>query len=171
MWPFIFILAMVPLVFFWSDSVLTMFPQLAPYLPAKSASAGAAVDPTASAPAVEGVNTWVESTTDQGFVAWTVSQDGSYRLIVGCQPQQAATLQVAALTGEPIEAPLSVNYSYGTLSLTSGFYTGNELLGAVSQFKDIYLQRTGEDPVLAQFHVDSLRSGAIARTLQSSCAN
>ena len=33
MWPFILILAIVPMIFFWSDSVRDMFPQLEKYLP------------------------------------------------------------------------------------------------------------------------------------------
>lgn len=172
MWAFILILAIVPLVFFWSDSVLTMFPQLSPYLPAKTASAaGAQVSPDASAPLAEGINRWVETNSDQGYVAWTLSLDGHYRLAVGCQPKQPAALQVTQITGEPLAEPMSVNYNYGTLSLKSGFYVGSELVGAVSQFKDIYLQRADDESVVAQFQVESLLSGTVARSIQSNCAS
>lgn len=171
MWAFLLLLAIVPLTFFWSDSVLTIFPQLAPYLPAKTASApGVQVSPEASAPLAEGINRWVETTSEQGYVAWTLSQDGRYRLAIGCQPKQPAALQVTQITGEPFADPLTVNYSYGTLPLKSGFYVGSELVGAVSQFKDIYLQRVDDEAVLAQFQVDSLVSGTVARSIQSNCA-
>lgn len=171
MWPFIFVLAMVPLLFFWSDSVTTMFPQLAPYLPAKSApAAGVTLGAgAASAPAVEGFSHWIETPNDQGYVAWTVSEDGKYRLAVGCHTGETATLQVTQLSGAPLSTPLTINYRYGTLPLETGYYVGNELLGAVAQFNDVYLQ-TAQGEGLAKFKVEPVQSNAVAHVIQNTCA-
>lgn len=173
MWPFLFILAIVPLAYFWSDSVLELFPQLAPYLPAKTAKPLATRPGThpgaASAPTAEGVNQWVEVNTERGYVAWTLSPDGFYRLAVGCRPKERASLQVTRLDSKPLGDSLSVNYRFGSLALSSGMYDGSDIVGAVAQFNDVYVQApTGK---VTSFTLDTVRSGLVGRALQANCVS
>lgn len=175
MWPFIMILAIVPMIFFWSDSVRNVFPALEKYLPAKSSSAasvtnpqgGQALPPELAKSALSG--RWYVSQTKQGYVAWTMSADGQYRLAVGCRPGARGALQVTQSSGAPIRDDLHLNYQYGDLPLTQGTYTGEELINGVAQFKDLYLQ-TGAKEVLAQFTVSGADSNSVARTVETTCS-
>jgi len=56
MWPFLLILAIVPMVFYWSDSVRALFPQLDPYLPDKASSVLAEPSTTFAVPTVKNHN-------------------------------------------------------------------------------------------------------------------
>lgn len=172
MWLFLFILALVPLLYYWSDSVVEVFPDLKSLFPEKSSMNQVAVydgaspegDPTAGVP-----NKWYTSETAEGYVAWTVSGNGAYRLAVGCHAQAPATLQVTPVSSSPIPAQLTLNYVYGSLPLQDGYYAGDELIGSTAQFGQIHLQ----DPaavVLADFQVPTSESNSIARALQASCA-
>src|SRR4051812_22467360 len=104
MWPILFILAIVPMIFFWSDSVRDLFPSLDKYLPAKSSTTVVQaktnkvnVPPELVAGAEPG--RWYISQTAEGYVAWTISADGQYRAAVGCHLGAPATLQVTHLSG------------------------------------------------------------------------
>lgn len=173
MWPFILILAIVPMIFFWSDSVRDLFPQLEKYLPEKSATALGPKQGPANLPPELAAGTepgrWYLSQTDKGYVAWTMSADGQYRTAVGCNAGAPATLQVTHLTGATLPDGLHLNYQYGQLSLAKGYYTGPDLIGGVAQFKDVYLQNDAAE-VLAQFTVPTAESNAVARTVERTCA-
>lgn len=173
MWLFLFVLALVPLLYYWSDSVVDVFPDLKPLFPEKSSMNQVTVydgaspegDPTAGVP-----NRWYVSETNEGYVAWTVSGNGAYRLAVGCHAQAPATLQVTPVSTSHIPAQLVLNYVYGSLPLQTGYYTGDELIGATAQFGQLHLQ----DPssaVLADFQVPTHESNVIARALQAACAH
>lgn len=172
MWLFLFVLALIPLLFYWSDSVVEVFPDLKPLFPEKSSMEQVTVydgaspegNPTAGVP-----NKWYESDTEEGYLAWTVSGNGAYRLAVGCHAQAPAALQVTPVSSSHIPEQLTLNYVYGSLNLQSGYYAGDELVGATAQFGQLHLQ----DPaavVLADFKVPAHESNSIARSLQASCA-
>lgn len=172
MWLFLFVLALIPLLFYWSDAVVEVFPDLKPLFPEKSSMAQVTVydgaspesNPTAGVP-----NKWYESDTKEGYLAWTVSGNGAYRLAVGCHAKAPAALQVTPISASTIPEKLTLNYVYGSLNLQSGYYNGDELIGATAQFGEIHLQ----DPaavVLADFKVPTHESNSIARSLQASCA-
>ncbi len=173
MWPFIFILAIVPLVFFWSDSIGELFPQLEAYLPAKSSKdhvsgAGQGALPAELAGAVPG--RWYVSNTEKGYVAWAMSADGQYRLAVGCHPGAQAAVQLTHLSGETMPAEgLHLNYQFGLLPLTQGFYAGDRLVDSVAQFHDVYLQDQAR-AVLAQFTLPGVESNSVARSVSGTCS-
>ena len=173
MWPFLFIIALVPLIFFWSDSVRELFPALSDWLPEKvsphaTPAANGEVMPTSNALDTL-ANQWIISNTPQGFVAWTLSSDKQYRLAVGCYPGAAATVQVTHADGQELKRMLALNYQYGQLPLEEGKYLGPELVPSVAQFSDVYLQ-TPAGAVVTQFKVHGYISGALAREVQSVCA-
>lgn len=172
MWPFLFILAIVPLIFFWSDSVLELFPQLAPYLPGKAGHEQVTL-PSQTSPDgrlyAQGVpGHWTEAPSPSGYVAWLLSADGQYRLAVGCRPNGAPAMQLTQLSGEPVQDKLTVNYQFGTLELNKGVYAGPELVGATAQFADVLLS-TAQKEVIAQFQSPAVESGVLARTLSQNC--
>lgn len=172
MWPFILILAIVPMIFFWSDAARELFPQLKEYLPAKSSPALAktengVIPPELKAGAVPGQ--WYISQTPKGYVAWVMSADGQYRTSVGCHAGSSAALQVTHISGADLPDNLHLNYRYGTLPLTKGYYAGPELIGGVAQLNDFYLQTAAKE-VISQFTVPAVESNSIARTVESVCA-
>lgn len=170
MWPFLFILALVPMIFFWSDSVRELLPQMASFLPEKNAPVA---PPQAGQPGspVDTVvpGKWYGSKSEEGYVAWMLSADGQYRVTVGCRTEKPATLQVSSLSTQPMAQNLQLHYSYGWLPLNQGYYSGSELINGVAQFKDVTLQ----DPAayaLARFTVPGTESNAVARALSEQCA-
>lgn len=172
-WPIVFILALVPLIFFWSDSIRDMFPQMEEFLPEKSSKAmvPAGQKPDLPPELLEGAEPgrWYISQTDKGYVAWVMSADGQYRTAVGCHAGAPATLQVTHRSGATMPDRLHLNYQYGKLPLTNGYYAGADVVGGVAQFHDIYLQ-TEATEVMAQFAVPAAESNSIARSVQSICA-
>jgi hypothetical protein len=173
MWPFILILAIVPMIFFWSDSLRALFPSLEEYLPAKSQPAplvqGQKPDLPPELLAGAEPGQWYISQTAQGYVAWVMSADGQYRTAVGCHAGAPATLQVTHRTGATMPDRLHLNFQYGKLPLTNGYYTGADLVNSVAQFKDIYLQ-TEATEVMGQFTVPAVDSNTVARAVASICA-
>lgn len=178
MWPFLLILAIVPLIFFWSDAVRDVFPVLSDWLPESAEEHVLIVEededgsPKGFSPsALEGSldSQWVISHTDEGYVAWTISSGGKYRLAVGCYPGATGTIQATHVSGKALSRNIVVNYQYGHIPLTEGFYSGPMLVEGVAQFSEVYLQ-TPAGAVLAQFKVPGYVSGAIAREVQSICA-
>lgn len=173
MWPFLLVLAIVPMIFFWSDSVREMFPQVSQYLPEKSAVQPADGAQTTLPPELaDGAKPgqWYVSQTDKGYVAWVMSADGQYRIAVGCHKGAQATLQVTHLSGATMPAAgLHLNYQYGALPLTQGYYTGADVVNGVAQFKDVYLQDQST-AVLAQFTVPTTDSNTVARAVANTCA-
>ncbi|RQR65589.1 hypothetical protein DIE18_03840 [Burkholderia sp. Bp9125] len=178
MWPFLLVLSIVPMVFFWSDDVTSLFPQLAQYLPGKTAAKPQPTNGAARAQGADGsvdalpsnvVSEWTETSNERGYVAWAQSADGTYRLVIGCHPQERARAQLVRADGRPVPAALTLNYRYGALSLAGGAYSGADLVGAVAQFKDVTLQAPGGAAV-ATITLDAVKSGLVARALQSSCA-
>jgi len=171
MWPFLLILALVPMIFMWSDSAHDLFPSLADLLPDREKKDAVielqpAQMPTEMAGGVP--SKWYVATTSAGYVAWVISNDGHYRLAVGCYSFSPATLQVTHLSGNPLPDGLTLNYQFGVLPLASGAYTGEELINATAQLKDAYLQnRSGE--VRAQFNMPGAESNAVARNLLEAC--
>ena len=173
MWPFIFILAIVPMIFFWSDSVRDLFPSLEKFLPQKASNAPVNANTTADLPpellAGAEPGRWYISQTAQGYVAWVMSADGQYRTAVGCHTGAPATLQVTHKTGATMPDGLHLNFQYGKMPLTGGYYTGADLVNGLAQFKDVYLQNSATE-VLAQFAVPALDSNSVARSVQTICA-
>lgn len=173
MWIALFLLALIPLFFYWQDNVVEMFPQTEKFFPKKSEPISAELRPVdANGPdgKPEEPGRWYTSKTNQGFVAWTVAHDGKYRLAVGCRPGVEASLQVTATNRAPLQREMKLNYQYGLLDLGQGAFTSPELVGAVAQFSELYLQALNKS-VLAQFTVQAADSGALARTLQAECAS
>jgi len=172
MWPFLLILAIVPMIFFWSDSIRDMFPSLEQYLPAKSSTetfAPKQPDLPAELLAAAEPGRWYISQTAKGYVAWTMSADGQYRAAVGCHAGAPATVQVTHMSGATLQQGLVLNYQYGKLPLAQGYYTGGDVINGIAQFKDIYLQNEATQ-VLAQFTVPAADSNAVARSVQAACA-
>lgn len=181
MWPFIFILAMVPMVYYWSDSVIEVFPVLAQYLPAKGdkpAKGAPGSNPLAVKHGPGTPTKWAEANSEGGYVAWLVAQDGQYRIAVGCQQGAPAGLQLTHASGKPVPEQLMVDYQAGQLPFSQGLYSGTELLGAVSQFGAITVSVPPSAQAaaaglpattVAQFLVDRRESGLIARKLQQTC--
>jgi hypothetical protein len=173
MWPVLFILALVPLFFFWSDSVRDLFPQVEKFLPEKSAVGAVPgvtrpdLPPELLAGATPG--RWYLSETAKGYVAWVMSADGQYRVAVGCHAGAQATLQVTHASGKPMPDGLHVNYQYGKMPLTLGYYTGPDLVNGVAQFADVYLQNDATE-VLAQFTMPVADSNSVARSVGATCA-
>lgn len=176
MWPFLFILAAVPLIFYWSDSVSTVFPALAQYLPEKSAPAagprGGAQAPGTTATGTPGT-LWIRSTTDAGYVAWLPSVDGQYRLAVGCRKAAPPSLQVTRVMGGDVPAQAILDFQYGKLPLNFGVYDGAGLLNAASQFGTVVLTlpaaaQQAPQP-FARFEATRYDSGLMARGLQQNC--
>lgn len=173
MWIFLLVLALVPMCYYWSDSVVAVFPQLESVFPAKTAlnqPAGANskvhLGPDGKP---EESGRWYSIKTDKGYLAWALSADGTYRLAAGCHKAGPASLQLTDMSGKGLGDGLHLNYEFGTLALGAGAYAGPDLVAAVAQFKTVYLQQSNR-AVLAQFDVDAAESGSVARLLQSECA-
>jgi hypothetical protein len=174
MWPFIMIMAIVPMIFFWSDSVRDMFPALQKFLPEKSSPthlpgqqpAAANLPPELAKSAESGH--WYVSNTKKGYVAWVMSADGQYRLAVGCRPEAQGSLEVTSMSGATMPEGLHLNYQFGDLRLNKGYYAGDELINAVAQFKNVYLQ-TSANEVKAQFTAAGADSNGVARDVQNTC--
>lgn len=173
--PFLLILCIVPMCYIWSDKVVDLFPSLAKYLPAKEGKPHA-VGGSGGASTVDALggkarqpSPWSETSNERGYVAWARSGDGRYRIVVGCHPNEPAAIQLVDDSGKLSSAQLlTLNYRYGTLTLENGYYRAADVIGAVAQFKDVYIQTpTG---VLTTFTMDGVRSGTIASALQASCA-
>lgn len=172
MWPFIFILAIVPMVFYWSDSVVTLFPQLAQYLPDKGDKGTGPQGQVATLEAAQGAGTtapgkWIKSSSEAGYVAWVLSSDGQYRLAVGCRKAMPPTLQITHISGKPLPHQLVIDFQYGQVLVTAGAYTGPDLVNAAAQFGAMNLQ-TPDQPaqVITRFNPDRVDSGLTARELQ-----
>lgn len=172
MWIILLLLLLIPLCYYFVDSAVALFPSLAQMLPAKTA----VVQPVTSnavtlgpdgQPEVPG--RWYVSQTPKGYLAWTLSTDGAYRLAAGCRALGSAAIQVTSTDGKSLGPNLHLNFEYGSLALGPGAYAGSDLVGAVSQFKTLYLQHSNR-AVVAQFDVDSAESQSIARTLQQDCS-
>lgn len=172
MWIFLIILALVPLCYIFMDQVVELFPAMATMFPAKTANSiilqegKVHVGPDGKP---EEPGRWYSATTPKGVLAWTLSGDSTYRLAAGCHKNGPASLQVTSIDGHGLGDGLHLNFQYGELQLGAGAYAGPELLNALAQFKTIHLQHSNRS-VLAQFDVDAAESGAIARMLQSECA-
>lgn len=171
MWPFLFILAIVPLTFYWSDSVRAMFPTLADWLPSKSSMAQIPAQ-DARRIALQGKLsrqrvTWHMTQTEKGFVAWAQSIDGAQRLVVGCTGSGVPALEVRG-GGELLVDAALVDYRAGTLPLQSGAYAGPALIGAVAQFRKVSVTRADGGPGGA-YALDAVQSERVARSLQTSC--
>lgn len=173
MWPFILILAIVPMIFFWSDSVETLFPQLSKFLPDKDKASPAVIAVGQAAQTSENQGggepgRWYELSSTKSYVAWSISMDGHYRLAVGCHEGQPAVMQVTSVEGHTLPDRLALNFATGTLPLDAATYTGPELVPATAQFKTVFLESPTAE-VYAQFSLDGFRSNQIARTIQTFC--
>lgn len=173
MWAFLLILALVPIIFFWSDAVEGLFPQLKGYFfdkdkPVATARAtpDAEVLPLAQAGGAPGA--WYSIQTEQGYAAWLISDDGAWRLAVGCRTGMPAALQVTHLTLATPADELTLNYRQGTLPLAGGVFAGPSLLGAVAQFQDVYLQQPSGE-VQAVFQANGSESGVVAHEINLQC--
>jgi uncharacterized iron-regulated membrane protein len=184
MWIFLLLLAAVPMVYHWSDNIVDMFPSLQTYLPSKShtslahpagrnvlgatgAGALSASDVAAPAPVV---SKWAERQTSAGYVAWSESTDGSYRIAAGCHVNEAPSLQFSAASGQSIPATLTLRYPYGSQTLQDGLYRGSDIISTVAQLKAVTVT-SDAGVVLASFNLDGVRSNLIARALQANCAD
>lgn len=175
MWVFLFLLALVPLFFFWTDAAVDLIPKWQGALPQSKNStlvAGADVAEGQTLDvkrrAGEAVP-WVEANSEKGFAAYLISPDDQYRLVVGCQTEQPATLHVTLLSGAPITATWTLDYEYGQLPVVNGSFQGDLLLSAVSQMSKVVL--LGEDgKPLAQFNTTVIPSESVARQLAQVCA-
>lgn len=171
MWPFLLILALVPMIFYWSDSAHDLFPGLAEYLPdreKKTAVIELQPEQTPTHQAGGEPGKWFVSQTQTGYVAWVISQDGHYRLAVGCYTDTPATLQITHLSGYRLGDGLTLNYQFGTLPLTAGAYAGDELVNATAQLKEVHLQSRSGD-VRSHFTMPGAESNAVARNLLEFC--
>lgn len=173
MWPFLFLLAIVPAIYYWSDSVREMFPALEEFLPSKDAALTPSDSPANQLPATlqEGQlpGQWYVIEHDGQYLAWMMSDDGQYRVAVGCHKESPAALQVTHLGGATPPQELHLNYQYGALLLNKGGYYGPELVGSVAQFSDVYLQNSAKE-VLARFQAPAASSNLVARAIESTCA-
>jgi len=179
MWPFLLILALVPLIFYWSDSAKELFPSVSDKLLDSSESA-LIVQEGEDAQQGDGYENfgvpkdqWIISNTEEGYLAWTSSKDQQYRISVGCLPDAPAALQITRTngqTGSALKHKSILNFEYGALPLEQGLYAGSELVGSVAQFRNLYLQ-TPNGAVLAQFSVPAYSSGTVARDISIYCAN
>lgn len=174
MWIFIFVLAMVPMIFYWSDSVVTVFPQLAQYLPEKKSNAPGVNAVAAAAPIPAQLGAWSQVSTDKGYAAWLLSADGQHRLAVGCR-KAPPLLQVTQINGKALGRALVLDFQYGQVPLTTeGVHAGSDVIAAVAQFDEMTLRApaTGqptEQLIVARFTADRYASGQIARSLQLNC--
>lgn len=182
MWIFIFVLAMVPMAYYWSDSVTTMFPQLAQYLPDKGdkKTTDQAGKPPVANQALQPTK-WAQANTDAGFAIWLMSADGQYRVAAGCRKNEPPTVRVSQLNGKPVPESLVLDFQYGRMPLTQGIFVGSatDLMNAVSQFGTVSLQlpqtaaqAQAKQPgqAIAWFKVDTRESGLMARGLQQYCS-
>lgn len=173
MWPFLFIIVMIPMIFIWSESARELFPTLAEYLPEKSSS-GTLTQPVTNPGMPKDLASgiapgrWYTTESSDGYVSWAMSADGQYRIAVGCRLESQATIQLTDKLGSAPDANLVLNFGYGAVPLDKGFFTGAGLVNGVAQFKDVYLQNSATQ-VLAQFTVPPVESNAVARAVAAKC--
>lgn len=170
MWIVILLLAAIPIFFFWSDAAIKLVPSMANVLPQpKDSRTGQAVDEQLNAldKAMHAATTWTIANTDAGYTAWMVSGDGQYRLVTGCQTGQRAALQLTKLEGN-VQPALVVDYQFGSIPLKNGYYAGEELVGAVSQAREVSV-KDDQGRLIASFRADGLSSEAVARDLTQNC--
>lgn len=179
MWVFLLVLAIVPLFFYLADSIQEVFPVLAPWLPQKTEkmlNAQESQQNNNAQPAFrENSKEWVQSDS-KGYVAWLRSEDGVYRLGVGCRPGEPLALSLTPVaTGTaatPVPTHAMLNYQFGTMPLNGGVYAERDLLGAVSQFSEMTVTVAGDGApsrVIAKFSPSLADSGRVARNLQQNC--
>ena len=173
MWPFLLILVLVPLIFFWSDSVRALFPTLSDWLPGEAQTAQHPAQPglnpiNSPAHAGDATQQWQISHTEEGFVAWIQSTDNRYRLAVGCHAQAYPAVQVTHVSGSPLSKNMILNFQYGMLPLSLGYYVGDEVVSSVAQFSNIYLQSPA-GAVVSQFTAPGAASGVVARDIRANC--
>jgi hypothetical protein len=171
MWPFLFVLAIVPLIFYWSDSARALFPALADWLPDKESRLTVPIEAAHVAQAQSAVSaahkSWTISKGAHGTVAWADTPDGRYRLVVGCTPQASPVLELRE-SGKLVGGPHRLNFRHGLLPLTDGHHEGADLIGALAQFGEVYVQDT-HGAVLTRFSLDAPQSGRLARTIEADC--
>ncbi|GBG14519.1 uncharacterized protein NMK_2118 [Novimethylophilus kurashikiensis] len=181
MWIFLFILAIVPMTYYWSDSVVTLFPQLSQYFPDKGSNKQGVAGQAPGQDKQPLLPTkWAEAKTEAGYAVWLMSADGQYRVAVGCRTGEAPAIRITQLNGQPIPSRMMLDFQFGRIPLLDGVFAGAtpDLLNAVSQFSAMSLQypQTPEQvkanqPGLAAawFKVDQHESGLVARGLQQNC--
>lgn len=175
MWIFLFLLASVPMVYYWSDNIVTMFPQVEGYLP--KSDKPAVVPPSAKAALPNGPQPWQEVTSPTGYAARLLSTNGDYYLTTGCRYGEHPRLLVTSARGAPLGGGLTLDFKTGRIPLTLGGYAGPDLINAVAQFGELSLWYSqGQAPaavttlVITTFSTDRLKSGKLARNLQQVCA-
>lgn len=182
MWVFLFILAIVPMVYYWSDSITTLFPQLAQYFPEKGDSAKSTKGGLAGQPSLAQLlpTKWAEANTENGYAIWLMSSDNLYRIAAGCRTGEPPAIYLTRLNGQGLPDSLILDFDYGRLPLVNGTFTGStsDLMNAVSQFGTMALQlpqtseqeKAGEPGnTVAWFKVDIRESGLMTRGLQQNC--
>lgn len=182
MWVFLFVLAIVPMAYYWSDSLTTLFPQLSHYFPEKNTGDKSAAGgmPGQPSPAKLLPTKWAEAKTENGYAIWLMSSDGTYRIAAGCRENEPPAIYLSRLNGQGLPQSLILDFDYGRLPLTNGVFTGttSDLMNALSQFGTMALQlpQTAEQAqsgqpgnAIAWFKVDIRESGLMTRGLQQNC--
>lgn len=185
MWAFVFVLAIVPMAYYWSDSVVSVVPALAPYFPdkksnatASTAEAGGTERPGEDALPGTVQKGWAQRNNEAGYVAWLISTNGEYRLTVGCKAGRPPSMQVRHASGAAMPERLKLDFNYGSVTLRNGDYAGKDVLWATAQFKTVKLEplqassdwsKPSFKPDLAQFYAESRASEQVARALQANC--
>lgn len=176
LWSILLFLFVVPLIFFWSDSVRSVFPVLAPWLPDEAedhviiVGEDEGVEDFSIEASLITPGRWFISETEDGVVAWIVSSNKRFRLTAGCEANEPPVLQIAHDSGRTLSNDLVLNYEYGVFPLVEGTYIGNQLIGGVGQFENVFLQKLPSEDVVTTFTVPFGSSEEIARSLNSICA-
>lgn len=180
MWIFLLVLALIPLFFFWSDAAVDLVPHWASILPQNKdstsklkpgqiASNAADIARRAGKPIP-----WTETQTEKGYAAFLLSPDDNYRLVAGCQVGQPPSLYFTQLNGEAVTVPLIVDFEYGQIQLTQGFYPGVDLVSSVSQMSQITIRLANGNTLkpgtlVTTFNAMALPSESVARALSQNC--
>jgi len=171
-WIFILVLCMVPLFFYFTDSLGELFPQWKDDLPGKSqhavvvASAPSINDGLSGESAVPGQ--WYQAEDEKGFAAWIYSDDMKFRISVGCARGAMPAIRVTELSGLTFPVKANLTFAEGDIPLSYGANQGNDLVGLVAVLDTVQLQNS-QNQIAAQFTSKKSESGAIARNLSNSC--
>lgn len=180
MWIFLILLAVIPLFFFWTDAAVELVPHWASILPQNKDSTST-LKPGQTAPSALDIARragkpipWTETKTEKGYAAFLLSPDDKYRLVAGCQIGQPPSLHFTQISGAAVTVPLIVDFAYGQVQLTQGYYPGADLVGSVGQMEKISIRLTDGNTtkpgtLVTTFNTMPLLSESVARSLSQNC--
>lgn len=111
---------------------------------------------------------WYPAESEKGYAAYLLSQDGQYRLTVGCHFETPPTIHLTHISGSKVASELVIPLTEESeLTLTDGYLQGDDVISAVAQMTTIAVMDGAQKVV--DFKTDIVPSEGVARSLAQNC--